>query len=660
MAAGLMHRPLRLGPFQLANRVVALPVFSGYAYPDGRVSPQLLSHYERLARSGVGLVMVANTAVDPAGMTSPRSLRIDHDRFVPGLTRLVRAIHAGGARAGLQLNHAGRLAWSERPLGPASLTSAHLGFNIAALKDFMQFFPLERRFALTRRFLRQAGAWRQAMSADDCRQVAVAFGDAALRAVAAGFDVIELHGASGYLLSQFLSAFTNPPPQRDAGDDLVRRMAFPLSVLARVRRCLPADVPVGWRLMLHEFVPDGVVADQATVLARRLETAGAAYLSVSAGTFNSLFAQEVRRHTARPGHLGPDCARLRQAVHLPVVAAGRILTPVLAERLLADGAADLVGLGRPLRADAKWLIKARQHRPVRCCVDCGWCLRRVALDQGFACSRWSRRRLARTDLAWLLAARSQRWLWIVEAAADLGRYRDRAVLLPVAPLEDPGASRADVLFLPPRAGADPDPDARRAFLGWVGECFGSATVLAPLATGTDGPAGAAQDLLRRRPYAGVVLCRRDDEPWRQRLLYRPRGKVTVLLGAEAEASKVLVPVDLSETSRLQLALVQHLLLSRPGVRVTVVHVLDRDDRGRAGRAWANLRRVVRWPAEPALRTVPAGGDIAGDLLALVRGEGYGTVVMGKRGLSGVKRLLLGSVSATVVRQLPDRTVFLVD
>ena len=327
MAADPIFEPFRCGALNLANRLVALPVFTGYATADGRVSPLLKSHYRRLASCGAGLVMVANVAVRADGITSRCNLRLDNDRYIAGLADLARVIHSGGALAGLQLNHAGRLALTDQPLAPAPLDGANLTFNIAALKRFMEFFPLPARFALTRRFWRQAGAWRNAMSIEARQEVIEAFARAANRAATAGFDLVEIHGASGYLLCQFLSAFTNPPVTPDDPDDLVRRLVFPLTLFKRVRDALEPGVPLGWRLMVSEFVPNGIDLDQAKALGRELARAGAAYLSVSAGTFYSLFADQVRRVTRRPGYLGSACAELRRELAIPVVAAGRIVTP---------------------------------------------------------------------------------------------------------------------------------------------------------------------------------------------------------------------------------------------------------------------------------------------------------------------------------------------
>ena len=653
MAADPIFEAFHSGALNLANRLVALPVFTGYATVDGRVSPLLKSHYQRLAYSGVGLVMVANVAVRADGITSRCNLRLDDDRYIAGLADLARVVHRGGALAGLQLNHAGRLALTDQPLSPAPMDGANLAFNIASLKRFMEFFPLPARFALTRRFLRQAGAWRNAMSIEACQEVIEAFARAANRAATAGFDLVEIHGASGYLVCQFLSAFTNPPA---TPDDLVRHLAFPLTLFKRVRDELKPGVPLGWRLMVREFVPDGIDVDQAKALGRELARAGAAYVSVSAGTFHSLFADQVQRVTRSPGYLGSDCAELRDALRIPVVAAGRIITPAVARRMIASGQADLIGLGRPLQADTGWPHKARQGRRVRVCLDCNRCLRRVVLDQGLGCVRWSRRRLERIELTRRAMDRLGSWLWIVAAPGDIRRYRELAPILDLGMADEPAASPATVLFLDPAI----DGHSRSGFLRWVSDDFSPGARQATLAMTPGGKqADALVDLVRREAFGGAVFCRDSAADLDRRLVYRPRRKVVTLLGRAAWDGPVLVPLDFSDAGLLQLFLVRRMLARKPDLDIDLVHVYQQSAL-EAQRRWTAVRRLTDWPATVALDIVAARGGVAATLIARARERKIHTVIMGKRGLSGVKRLLLGSVSAAVVAGLPDATVVLVD
>ena len=249
MVADPLFEPLEIGGCRSRNRIVALPLFTGYARPDGGVTPLLLEHYWRLAASGAGLVVVANVAVSQDGRTSPRALRIDDDRFVPELARLAATIRHRKALACVQLNHAGRFARTERPLLPAPFDASHLDHDVAALKSFMHTFPFSERFGLTARFMQMTSKWRAGMTPADRDRVVADFGRAARRAVAAGFDMLELHGATGYLLAQFLSAFTNRPPGPWAGD-FDRRVRFVRDVVQAVRQAVPEGFPIGYRLLV--------------------------------------------------------------------------------------------------------------------------------------------------------------------------------------------------------------------------------------------------------------------------------------------------------------------------------------------------------------------------------------------------------------------------
>jgi len=140
---------LKLGPHTLRNRVVALPVHTGFAHPDGRASDWMIKFYTRIAAKAA-MVVVANAAVSPDGTVSRFNLRADRDDYIPGLARLASAIQSQGALACLQLNHAGRFAKTPKPLLPSPIIADNLAFNRESLKEFMEFFPFDKRFGLPR------------------------------------------------------------------------------------------------------------------------------------------------------------------------------------------------------------------------------------------------------------------------------------------------------------------------------------------------------------------------------------------------------------------------------------------------------------------------------------------------------------------------------
>jgi 2,4-dienoyl-CoA reductase-like NADH-dependent reductase (Old Yellow Enzyme family) len=657
----MLFTPFAIGPLTLKNRLVALPVFTGYALPDGRVSDLLIEHYASLAESGVAMVVVANASVSADGVVAVNNLRIDRDDFIPALARLARAIQKGGALAVLQLNHGGRFAKTGQPLSPSALDTAHIPFNIASLKDFMNFFPLEERFGLTRDFMQRLAAWTQPMLAGQREGIVTAFGDAAARACEAGFDALELHGATGYLLTQFLSAFTHKDLS-GAALSFSARMHYPVRIAQEVKCRLPAGFPLGFRLLLREGVPGGIDLEEAFDFAARLETEGVSYFSPSVGTYQSMFTPEVRAAMSRLAYLRDDALALKKRVRTPVIVSGRVQTPALAEQLLAEGAGDLIGLGRVLRVDPEWVVKAQSGKAARACRDCYLCLKRVVLDQGFVCARWSRWRQARTDLEQRLLKRDfYRSLWVAAGSEDLDALRGpmAAAMIPARP-----GIRTTVLFL---QAADPDPgfDAGgSAFIEWSRAMWdrrrGKAGELTHTVRRLQGPADEEVGAeLTQGGYGTVLFARNPAEPWRERFLYRHRAKTVCLLGSHPRWSEVLIALDLGLVSLFVLRNLAHTLVPNPVFKFDFIHVLQGKE-VEARRRWDEIRRILGWEEHVALRLVPPTGNVAGDILRELRAGGHGTLVMGKRGLSRIKRLFLGSVSAAVLQGLDTQTLILID
>lgn len=654
-----LFSPADIGGLRLSNRLAALPVFTGYAHTDGRVSPLLLEHYRRLADSGVALVVIGNLAVAPNGATSAYNLRLDRDAYVPGLARLVRTIHEAGALACVQLNHAGRFAKTETPLMPAPMDALHLAFDMASLKAFVESFPIEERFGLTWMVMRKAAAWQGSMTREQRSGVVRAFGEAADRAVAAGFDLVELHGATGYLLAEFLSSYTNKPVE-GGFLPLAQRAAFPLEVVAEVRRRLPPRIPLGFRLLVREWTPDGVDLAEALDFGALLEAAGLAYLSVSAGTYNSIFNPEVRRQTARPAYLREECAALKARVRIPVIGGGKILTPRLAARLLDAGQMDLVGLGRPLLADPDWVRKARSGVPVTACADCMACLKRIVLEQGLNCVRRPAPLRKHVDLEYAFLNRNaSRVLVAATCAEDLDLLRERWRQHIPAGEE----ASATVLFLHPEGGDVPFGLAREQFMAWSREMWRDLGLPAGQLRHEDRTLrGAPEDFLLEEAEAGgfgvLTLCRKRGEPWRRRVLQRRRENIAEILGRHPAQDKVLVPFDASPASLLVLRHVAHAWGGQPPAGLTFLHVAE-DNPGQALEAFNEAKDLLGWDAAVPLTVVSRRLGPSGDILEMVRSQHYGAVVMGRRGQSGLRRLLLGSVSAAVLLGLTTQSLTLV-
>ncbi|MFC1815888.1 universal stress protein [Thermodesulfobacteriota bacterium] len=654
----------RVGPYQLKNRLVSLPVYTGYAHPDGRVSSLLIEHYSRLAASGVALVIVANAVVAPDGIASRYNLRIDRDELVPGLARLAGAIKRCGALACLQLNHAGRFAKTAQPLLPTPLDNTNLSFNLASLKNFMNFFPLEKRFGLTRYFLKLFGTWRRAMNAEDRERIIDSFGKSAIRAYEAGFDMIELHGANGYLLCQFLSPFTNKV-QTEFGGDFQGRTAFPLAVIREIRKWVPNDFPVGIRILLREWVPDGIDLPEALAWAKLLENEGIAYFSAAAGTYNSIFSSPALKQMARPGYFRKDVAALTRSVRIPTIVSGRITTPSLANKLLKEGVADLIGLGRPLRTDIDWVIKAlNPGEKVKTCVNCNWCLKRVILEQGLSCRRWPKVVQERIDLEHKALTRMYKGLLVASDMNDLELFKttlphllpnSRLIPTPISPTilflksdkEDCFSNVVQHNFL----------DYGRKILESVG--FNNASFSSVVRDVVEAYDKEVHDEVERGDHGMILIGRNRRQAWRERVLYKERAKVVALIGSNNRHTEILVPVDLSATTLLVLRFVCQTFVGKRGVNLNFVHILD-GPADPAEQRWKELKEVVGWDEDFLLNRLPLKANVTADLLEIVNSEAYGMIVMGKRGLSGIKRWLLGSVSAGVLRGLTDQSLVLID
>ncbi len=663
-AAPTIHTPMTLGGHRLRNRLVALPVFTGYAFPDGGVSPMLRSHYTMLAATGVAMVVVANVAVAPDGVTSRHNLRIDADRYVPGLAALARDIRRQGALACIQLNHAGRFAKAPQPLLVSPADASNLTYNLSALKDFINSFPFERRFHLTGFFLKQFAAWHRAMTGGEIDALIGRFREAAVRAHKAGFDMIELHGANGYLLCEFLSPATNKL-KAGFGGSLENRMAFPLMVVQAIKQALPATVPLGFRLLLNEWVPGGIDSQASLALARRLETAGIAYLSAAAGTFNSIFRPSVARTMARSAYLRHEMKALTRAVSIPTIISGRVITPALANALLSRRTSDLIGLGRPLRADPRWIAKSYSAGgKIRICINCNTCLKRVILEKGFCCPRWSKTVQLRTDLDLMLLTRNFNALWVICGRSELAAFRDGLPGILPPDLWMPPHQAPAVLFMNTNAGESVGAEEKAAFADWflqLGRTSGypaaPLTILSPTHTGGWSRAICAE--AENGNFGMLLIGRHPRQPKWERLLYKLRHKVVGLVSPNEHLRDVAVLLDFSASSLLILAFLQQAFGGVRHFRLHFIHACNDDDH-RARRRWKKMKHVVNLPNDTPLKLIHTRGYVTDAIVEEVATHPYGTIVMGKRGLSGIKRLLLGSVSRAVLHRIDDRSLFLVD
>jgi len=657
MAHDPLFEPLEIGGRRSRNRIAALPLFTGYAGPDGGVTPLLLEHYWRLATSGAGLVVVANVAVSADGRTSPRTLRLDDDRFITELARVAGTIQHRGALACVQLNHAGRFAHTERPLLPAPFDLTHLDHDVTALKHFMHAFPFAERFGLTAKFMQMSSRWRTGMTAGDRDRIVHDFGQAARRAVAAGFDMLELHGATGYLLAQFLSSFTNRPPGPWAGG-FEARAAFVRDVVRAVQEQVPDDFPIGYRLLVQEWVPEGIDLGEATELALVLEKMGVAYFSVSAGTYNSMFSRRALRLTRRPAYLQEDTQSLHSIVDTPLILGGRVFRPGIARRVLEDDVADMVGLGRPLLTDPGWIEKARTGKRVHVCIDCRHCLKRVIQEKGLACARWPEIEIERVDLECTLHVRMNACLLYTSHAS-----------LAVSPADLPGGRPGSpdrkirlVYVVPPGVAGDAfrvaaDAHWKRVRQNW--QSAGKPDQLLERAFGKSG-SPAHDDVMtaaRSDGFGVLVMADRRNAGLGEILASKWREGVFIARSTQADPGSVFVAVDLSPSTHLLLRFVSDGFRGRTGFRFRFVHVLEGSAQT-ARKRWEKMLPVSGWDPETPLDLVTPGPEgVARTLLEAA--SGWGTIIVGRRGISRIKSWLLGSVSRRILRAASEATVVIV-
>jgi 2,4-dienoyl-CoA reductase (NADPH2) len=353
-----LFSPLKVGNKELANRLIMAPLYTGYATMEGRLSPYLVEHYKMMGESGLAMIVVESVAVTAADMGSLRSIRAHDDAHIEDLAQLAQAIHEGGALACCQINHPGRFALLSGPVGPS---------------------PVE-----------VSGTVPRELSAQEIQDLAQAYAASARRVKQAGFDMVELHGGTGYLLASFVSPRTNQ--RTDAyGGSLEARMRFPLEVLEASRDAVGQDFPVGYRFLADEWLPGGFAPPEDEPFAKALEKGGIAYLSVMGGTYESFFLPEVIERAAQDGYMADLAAKIKQAVSVPVVTAGRITSPGLAEKTLEEDQADLIGLARMILTDPDWVRKAQEGREaeiLQCNTGCDVCLSQVMSGQGVVCAAW--------------------------------------------------------------------------------------------------------------------------------------------------------------------------------------------------------------------------------------------------------------------------------
>ena len=337
-----LFSPIQFNRMRAKNRLLMSAMSINFGVDEnGYVTDQLSAYFVARAKGGAGMMLVGGGCVHPSGLELPDLPCLWDDECIPPLARMVKTVKSEDVLFGVQLMHGGRQAYHDHKVAPSAIAAPAL----------VKSAP-------------------RALTLPEINEMAAAFGDAASRCRQAGFDFVEIHGAHGYLINQFLSPNANR--RIDAyGGSFENRTRFFLEILADIKKKCGAEFPVGVRLNGEDYIDNGWTLEDACRLAPLLEAGDAEYLHVSAGVYGS------RQLTIPSMYVTQGCfSHLAKAVKkkatIPVIAVGRIKDPAMAERLISQGAADMIALGRSLLADPQWPAKAKAQKNdlIRPCIGC--------------------------------------------------------------------------------------------------------------------------------------------------------------------------------------------------------------------------------------------------------------------------------------------------
>ncbi len=320
MLLGLIE-PLKVKTYTLRNRIVLPPMQTGRASFEGEVTNRLINFYVRRS-AHCGLPIVEHSYVSSTGKIGPKQLAIHEDSSISGFEKLADALHTVGAPAVVQISHAGgvtnkRVIGTE-PAGPSPREKSRM-LEVSEINAIVNDFAL-----------------------------------AAERAVKAGFDGVELHGAHGYLLNQFFSPLFNKRDD-EFGGSLEKRMRFPLLIVEKVRKILGNRLLL-YRLGSDDLAPHGTHIEDSITFAKKLETEGVDIIDVSGGMCGS----EPRQLRQIKGYFIPQASEIKKDVNVPVIGVGGIKEAEFADKLVTEGKVDLVAVGRAFWTDSQWAEKATE------------------------------------------------------------------------------------------------------------------------------------------------------------------------------------------------------------------------------------------------------------------------------------------------------------
>ncbi len=357
-----IFNPLTVKNMTIKNRIVMTPMGTNYGEQNGEMSFLHMDYYEQRAKGGVGLIIVENASVDsPQGSNGTTQLRIDHDNYIPRLFKLCETVHSHGACIAVQINHAGASALSSRinmqPVSASNLPS------------------------------KKGGEIPRPLQKEEITAIVKKYGEVAKRAQVAGFDAVEIHAGHSYLISQFLSPTTNNRTD-EFGGSKENRARFAKMVMDEVRSQVGPMFPIMIRISADELVEGGnTLEDTLELLEYFAEEAD--IINVSAGLTGSIQYQ-IDANYLKDGWRSFMAKAVKEKFNKPVITTGNIRNPKIAEKILEDGDADLIGMGRGLIAEPEWVNKVESGREdeLRKCISCniGCAGHRIGINRPIRCT----------------------------------------------------------------------------------------------------------------------------------------------------------------------------------------------------------------------------------------------------------------------------------
>lgn len=336
------------------------PMENGLAAPGGFVNDRIIRFFEERAKNEVGIILTGSVGVSPEGRGLPTQLSSYDDKFIPGLKELTDAIHKAGSKIGAQIYHAGRQASEAitgiQPIAPSAIPCAIVGND-----------PRE-------------------MTVTEIYEMKEKFIQSARRCVEAGFDMIEIHFAHGYLLHSFLSPHSNKRID-EFGGSLENRMRFPMEVLQEIVQLYGDKVAVTIRISADEYLEDGLKFDEVVTITQKAVEVGAQAISLTAGSYDAV-EYTIQPMFIEQGFLVPFSQKLKELVDVPVIVAGRLNSADLIEAISENEDADMIAIGRGLISDEELVVKMKnkEYEEIRYCVACNQgCIDNVFQGKGVTC-----------------------------------------------------------------------------------------------------------------------------------------------------------------------------------------------------------------------------------------------------------------------------------